>query len=87
MATTEKVIHEVTDTSLITSIYGGSLIAFKGKKVLSDKSFIRFYKDWGERVILNNTPSSEIQKLLDVGYTQIMHDSDDGVYYYSVNES
>lgn len=87
MVTTKKEIHEVTDTSLITSMYGGALLAFKGKKGLSDKTIIGLYEDWGNKVILDKKPSLDIQKLLDDGYTQIMHDSDHGVYYYTVNVS
>lgn len=96
MATTEKVIHNETDSSLTTTMYGGVLIAFKGKKALSDKSFIGFYRDCGEKVILDTPPSTDIQKLLDDGYTQIMHDLTTGkgrgkdrgcLYYYIVNES
>ena len=53
MATTKRKFHEVTDSSLLTSKYGGALAAFKGKNGLSDKTIIGLYEDWGNKVILD----------------------------------
>lgn len=81
MLTTKQNVYEITCGNLVTTCFGGVLYASQHPNSVSEEELAIYRKN--NEVILNRTPPSEIKKLFQAGYLQILHSIDDVMYLYS----